>query len=715
MKRSSRDDDYRKLLAAALRENQVVLSRALHDAVREEACATWKVPQRFEEVEEWGRSQLLTTIDLLAGWLETGDPLYQELFAGWVQSRMIADLSIEGAPGDYQPDKALEFAKVAWTRTLQAQVPAEAIPILVANLDQAASLLSKPTLKRPRILFIGDCVQFEAIAALSGPCVGAQIRFESTILNERVQPVLRSRIRAFRPDEFDLVFFSPFSHRYLPEYEALLNPGSLFWPRAKTAALVDALLKEVCSTLDTLAGQLQCPIYVHNTAGTIQSFGRISGLAKNVLSRRNRRRTREVVNEGISGYLQQPGMESRVRLLDENALRAGRTELELGQTYFDSHAFHPTRLGVDLGRRLYFEAVYATTFLASKKVVVCDLDNTLWNGLIGEGAVTHYLDRQAILKELRRRGVLLSINSKNDPNNVHWTGAALEPDDFVAPQINWKPKVANMAAIRDELNLKLKDFVFLDDRPDELERMQNAFPEILVLNSTEAATWGLLSHWQKNLPSQADEDRTKLYHERVQREQFVNELSRSSAVVEDETAALAALQISVKIVEASRSSLKRAAELVNRTNQFNLCGSRTTARELEDGMGASHSVILAEAGDKFGSMGVVGVMRVDWKPDGAEIPIFVLSCRAFGFGIEYALLHSVKSLVQGDYPIVGLYKETQSNQPCRQLYPASGMHWDGKRWIGNIADLPADPAWLKIENRIAAKARAAAEGAAPAH
>ncbi|HUI82029.1 MAG TPA: HAD-IIIC family phosphatase [Bryobacteraceae bacterium] len=695
-----------------LRQNAAALSQALYRSVREEACASWKIPQKFEEVEEWGRSQLLTSIDLLVAWFETGNPLYRELFAGWVHSRMIRELSEEGAPSDYKPDRAIEFTKTAWTAILESRCSAEAMRLLESELDQAASLLSKPALKKQRILFIGDCIQFEIIAALSGPCAAAQISFEPTIINERVQPILRNRIRTLGA-EFDLVFFSPFSHRYLPEYDVLLNPASLLWSGAKTSAHVDTFLKEVLLTVDTLASQLQCPIYVHNTAGAIQSFDNVSGLAKNLMSRRNRAQAREIINRGIANYLNGPSLESNVRLLNEDSLRAGASELQLGQTYLNSHAFHPTRLGCELGRALYFEAVFASTFLTSKKVVVCDLDNTLWDGVIGEGAVKHYLDRQATLKELRRRGVLLSINSKNDPTNVQWAGAALEAADFVAPQINWNPKAANMAAIRDELNLKLKDFVFIDDRPDELERIKNAFPDVLTLNAAEAATWKLLAHWQGCLPSQPDEDRTRQYHERVERDRFVSELSRDPVTLEDETAALKALQISVKIVESSRSGLKRAAELINRTNQFNLCGSRTTARELEDGMGLTHSVITVEAADKFGSMGVVGVMRVDWKPEGLEIPVFVLSCRAFGFGIEYALLNSLKTLVEGDHPIAGLYKETQYNQPCRQLYPASGMKWDGKRWIGRTADLPADPDWLKIENAVARKDWAVAELATP--
>ena len=681
----SEQDRHRRRLAAALRETRTGLSQALFDAVRQKACASWTVPQQFEEVQEWGRSQLLTAVDLLTAWFEISDPLYQELFAGWVHSRLAADLSEEGAPSDYKPDKAVELVKASWIAALKSRVPAQAIQVLGEDLDRIAALLSKQSLKGMRVLFIGDCIQFETMSALIGPCVRAQISIKPTFIPERVQPVVRNRIRAFSSDEFDLVFFSPFSHSFLPEYQMLLKPRSRLWSGAKIAHQADAMLNEVYATLDALAQQFNCPIYVHNTAGTVQSFGAVSGLAKNLISRRNRRWTREIVNDGIARYLKDPRHESHVQLLDENALRGRNGELELGQIFLDSHAFHPTLLGVELGRTLYFEAVYAAAFLATKKVVVCDLDNTLWDGVIGEGDVTHHLERQAVLKELRRRGVLLSINSKNDPKNVHWSGAGLQLDDFVAARINWDPKVANMASIRDELNLKMKDFVFIDDRADELERMQNAFPEIVALNAMQPATWNFLSHWQKSLPSNPQEDRTKLYQERLKREQFLGDLgnrAQGSVVLEDEAAAFAALELSVKIEEVSRPGLKRAAELINRTNQFNLCGSRTTVRELGDGMGTDHWIITAEATDKFGSMGVVGVMRVDWKPDRIEIPIFVLSCRAFGFGIEYALLNSVKGLVQNRYAIVGHYKETQFNQPCRRLYPASGMRWNGTSWIG---------------------------------
>jgi len=698
-------------LAAALRRNRTALSRALYSAVRDPSCAAWQIAPQFDDLEEWGRAQLLTVIDLLLARFETGDRLFLELCAGWVHSRLVTELSSEGAPRDYKPGKAIELVRASWVEMLSALVSEEAIRILATDLDQIVSFLSQPAIKEQRVLFIGDCLQFEVMAALVGPCDRARIGIRPTLLNQRVQPALRNRILAFARDDFDLVFFSPFSHTFLPEYEILLKPRSAFWPAWKTAEHVNAILEEVFRTLDTLAGQLDCPIYVHNLSGVIQLTGRASGAVKRLGSWRNRTRARRMVNLALARYVGDR-LGSPVKVLDENALRAGRSEAELGRIYLDSYAFHPTRLGIELGRGPYFHAVYANAFLASKKVVVCDLDNTLWDGVIGEGPVSHYLDRQATLKELRRRGVLLSIISKNDPKNIHWSGTELQLDDFVAPRINWESKAANMAGIREELNLKTKDFIFIDDRQDELERMRNAFPEILALDATEAATWSFLSLWRDSLPPNPEEDRTRLYHERLKREQFLGVPSRRPGPMEDETAAFRALGLAVKIQQITRSGLKRAVELINRTNQFNLCGTRTTERELADGLDSRHAIIQAEAADKFGTMGVVGIMRVDWRFDRIEIPIFVLSCRAFGFGIEHALLNAVRALAPGDCLVAGHYKETQFNQVCRQFYSTNGMRWDGRHWIARIAELAPAPPWLAIKYAIGARLPVSLQAAA---
>src|ERR1700680_2307139 len=107
----------------------------------------------------------------------------------------------------------IPFKVLAWSSrcsgrsriaALKSRVPAQAIQVLGEDLDRIAALLSKQSLKGMRVLFIGDCIQFETMSALLGPCVRAQISIKPTFIPERVQPVVRNRIRAFSSDEFDL-------------------------------------------------------------------------------------------------------------------------------------------------------------------------------------------------------------------------------------------------------------------------------------------------------------------------------------------------------------------------------------------------------------------------------------------------------------------------------------------------------------------------------
>ena len=146
--------------------------------------------------------------------------------------------------------------------------------------------------------------------------------------------------------------------------------------------------------------------------------------------------------------------------------------------------------------------------LAKKKVIICDLDNTLWNGIIGDGAVSHWTERQTTLLKLRKKGFLLAICSKNDPKNVHWRGATLSEDDFVCQQINWDSKSANIRRISQILNLKTKDFIFIDDRPDERALVTAAMPEITTLDAEAPATWSQLSLLAILLSENPDGDRT---------------------------------------------------------------------------------------------------------------------------------------------------------------------------------------------------------------
>jgi FkbH-like protein len=679
--------------ARGLRSHRLELAAATFQAARDSRCGDLQLPATFGEFHEYGREHFLTVVDLAAHALEHGGSLYQDLFVGWIKAQLHqAAGASERIDSSYAPVVLLNALRAVWPARLGGRLSPGALRQLDEFLRAAIAALSIEYRRSLTLLFVGDCFAAELAASLVGPCALEGVGLTCRQLNDKVQPLLRNRIKALQ-GSFDLVFFSPFTHGFIQEYAAVLHWRTAGWGRGRFYSTLEQLTDDALATARTLAERFGCPVYVHNAAGTVQSNGTTGALLKQLASARNARQAQAYIREKLERSLA-TSADGRIRLVDETALcrRLGRRSL--GKTVFPGRIFHPTRIGFELSRGIYLDATVSNAFLSTKKLVVCDLDNTLWDGIIGEGTVRPFADRQRVLKRLRRKGVLLSINSKNDPGNVVFHGGELDLVDFVAPRINWKPKCDNMASILQELNLRAKDVAFIDDRPDELERMQAAFREMTVLDSTLESTWRRLAHWEANLQSFSEEDRTKLYHEKAARETFL----ATSGSIEDEAAALGRLELCVTIDSARGSALKRVTELINRTNQFNLCGSRTTLAELQSGLGSSHHVLTASARDKFGSMGVVGAMRVDVRADSVEIPIFVLSCRVFGFGIEYALLNSVKAL-GAHRTLIGHYTETSHNSPARELYPKSRLDWNGAAWMGDTRDLPDDPAWLTVERR----------------
>lgn len=684
-------------LAKAFTAHRAALARALYEALKDADDSAESLPAQFAEVHEWWQAVLGTAIDLASEWLRAPDMFREDLFSGWI-SRLNHPSIRPGVAKEFSVGRILEHTKPRWEKVLEGHISVQAAQRLDKELARLIEPLLRPIRNRLRVLVIGDCLMTEIMASAAGPCLQSQIALDPVYRYYGMHSVLRNEIRELAQNSVDLVFFSPFSYTFVPEYDQLLRWSSGWWPRTKFFGVLDGMLEEVATTVRLLAEQFACPIYVHNAAGVVQTFGWWPGVAKNLMSMRNRVQARNFIGQRMERLAADAAFEGRVRMIDEEALRRRASDFALGRVLFRGDVYHPTLLSMELARGSYMEAIAPVALLEKKKVVVCDLDNTLWEGVIGEGPVKHLVARQRVLKGLRNKGVLLAINSKNDAANVDFSGGVLGMDDFAAARINWEPKAPNMASIVEELNLKEKDFVFIDDRLDELERVQNVFPAMTVLNAADEATWAWLAHWEKHLRADELEDRTKLYRERAAREQFLSRSSEKRAGLEDEAAALRSLQLALKIEQATRAGeLKRAVELVNRTNQFNLDGSRVTMAEVERGLGAEQWVMTAAARDKFGSMGVVGTMIVRRIAEGLEIPVFVLSCRVFGFGIEYALLNAVGELAGPGCRLVARYKETPHNVPCREFYAKAGLRREENGWVGTIGDLKATPAWLTIE------------------
>jgi len=225
--------------------------------------------------------------------------------------------------------------------------------------------------------------------------------------------------------------------------------------------------------------------------------------------------------------------------------------------------------------------------------------------------------------------------------------------------------------------------VFIDDRADQLELVRSSIPEIAVLDATLESTWRELSLWANLLPEQTETDRTQIYHERKQRESFL----RTDVEKFDEKAMFGALDLRVDIHFATQRELARVVELINRTNQFNTSGARTSLPQVSEwSKSADHRILVAQARDKFGDMGIISVLVAGLKPDSISVIAWVLSCRVFGYGIETAMLNSLRRLATRLElaTIGGLIVETSHNQPCRDVSPRSGFKERNGIWLSDV-------------------------------
>ena len=354
----------------------------------------------------------------------------------------------------------------------------------------------------------------------------------------------------------------------------------------------------------------------------------------------------------------------------------------------------------------------------TRKVVVLDLDNTLWGGVVGEDGPTgirlgatapgsEYQEFQHYLLTLTERGILLAISSKNNPDDAlevirGHEGMVLREEHFSAVRINWLPKSENLLSIADELSLGLDSFVFLDDNPHEREHVRQTLPQVLVPElPTDPALYRSTVEAIPQLQSLAvtEEDRTRVeqYRSKRQRDQL-------REGVETIDAYLHSLEIEVDISAVTEKTLPRIHQLFQRTNQFNLTTRRYDLADLrERATGNGWRLYGLRARDRFGDHGLVAtaLVRVDlneWTVDS-----FLMSCRVIGYGVETALLSAIctDAVAAGAAAVVGEHIQTKKNAPARDFYERHGFALqeanDGtERWQRPLAPRGiAWPAWLK--------------------
>ncbi len=358
---------------------------------------------------------------------------------------------------------------------------------------------------------------------------------------------------------------------------------------------------------------------------------------------------------------------------------------------------------------------------SNRKLVVVDLDDTMWGGIVGDdgwenlrlGGHDHigeaYVEFQRALMTLVRRGIAVAVVSKND-EAVALEAIASHPEmvirtgDLASWRINWKDKAQNVADIVKELNLGLQSTVFIDDNPTERGRVREALPEVLVPDwpadpARFADALRQLDCFDRAAITSEDRERTQMYvQERARR--------GSLDVASSPEEWLASLGVQVRVDPLSASNVKRVVQLLNKTNQLNLRTRRCTEKELTQWLesGKNRDLAAVTVADRFGDVGLTGI--VSWEQNGTTLEIvdYVLSCRAMGRQVEQLMVHLVVEAASRAKceAVVAELIPTAKNRPCLEFWRNSGFTESGQNVFQWTTDRPyPKPAFIALEGAAA--------------
>ncbi len=330
----------------------------------------------------------------------------------------------------------------------------------------------------------------------------------------------------------------------------------------------------------------------------------------------------------------------------------------------------------------------------SKKCLVLDLDNTLWSGVIGDdgpegiilgegtGAGEAHLALQRYAKQLRERGVILAICSKNDPAAAEAVfrdhpEMLLKRSDFAAFVANWEDKAVNLKRIAEQLNIGIDSLVFVDDNPTERARIRQALPMVAVPELPADAAHYVrciadAGYFESVAFTVDDSQRAAQYSANASR----GALLESSQSMDD---FLRGLEMSVIFGSFQTVDLTRVAQLIGKTNQFSTTTRRHSLEDVARFAADDRCLTLQfRLVDRFGDNGLVSVMILFPDPqstDLLEIDTWVMSCRVFGRQLEREAMNIAVETARrmGVQAFRADYIPTAKNGVVSELYPALGF------------------------------------------
>ncbi|HAM98978.1 MAG TPA: hypothetical protein DCQ26_10250 [Marinilabiliales bacterium] len=346
------------------------------------------------------------------------------------------------------------------------------------------------------------------------------------------------------------------------------------------------------------------------------------------------------------------------------------------------------------------------------KCVILDLDNTLWGGVIGDEGVENiqlgnlgigktFSDLQLWAKELKNRGILLAICSKNalsvaqEPFLNH-PDMILSLDDFAVFVANWNNKVDNIRYIQQVLNIGFDSMVFIDDNPFERNMVLEAIPEITVPELPEDATEYLAflqrgKFFETASVSEADASRTQQYQTEAKRIEL-----KSTFTNENEY--LQSLNMVCQVLDATPFLIPRIAQLTQRSNQFNLRTQRYTDNQLETMLASGNYVFMSFLlADKFGDYGLVSAIILEKRNTTLFIDTWIMSCRVLKRDLELFVLNKIVNFAieKGFSEIAGEYLPTSKNQLVKQHFADLGFSQKDHLWTMLVANFVEKPTFIK--------------------
>lgn len=606
---------------------------------------------------------------------------------------------------------------------LLSSAPSDANCLIVANrLDAVAPIAGDG--KSIKIALLGNATLNQLESYLKVECYKLGLRPEFYIggFDQYSQEILnpQSSLYAFAPD---VLVLAVHASRLFPALHAYPFDMAIEQREAEIEAGITALR----NLLDTFTQRSPALVLLHNVvAPQHPALGILDlrdELGQSAMFSRINLRLAELARSRYSS----------VYIVDEDRIQAQCGKAQATDARLWLAARMPWSGAVMKG----LAGEYATYIRAarglSRKCIVVDLDNTLWGGVIGEDGLkgiqigpdapgNAFVAFQRELERFWRRGILLAICSKNNPEDAREVfdkhpGMALKLHHFAAQRINWEPKPDNIRDLAMELNIGLDSLVFFDDNPVERARVRAELPDVIVpeLPDDPAMYRQILlglGVFDTLTFTEEDRKRNALYAEQRLRHEYLADLTGPAAPrsVEEH---LAGLGINVEIAPVGETTLARIAQLTNKTNQFNLTTRRYNEAQITR-MQADGSLVLGmTVSDRFGDAGLTGVAIV--RPIDAaawEIDTFLLSCRVMGRGVETALLAFIVGRLKEKQARVlcGWYLPTAKNAPVKDFYSQHGFTLARRKEDG--AELwaldprteaePATPGWITVRTAVMA-------------